>query len=134
MANAPGRGSDRGRSFPQGKALATEEALAGFQVLRHHVVEQVRPENEGIAALGDAGLDRQVQGAGGADGQTDASGKIADLGYQQPAGGGRVGLGHEASPPLQLIGYRSVSGMAVTAKHVRLSATKDRAILCGHGD
>jgi hypothetical protein len=56
------------------------------------------------------------------------------LGYQQPAGGDRVLFGHEASPPLRLIDYRSVSGMAVTGRHVRLSVAKDRAILCGHGD
>ena len=64
----------------------------------NYVVEQVCPQDQGVAASRDAGLDRQVQGAGGADGQADAGGQVADLGYQQPAGGGRVMLG-QGDPP-----------------------------------
>ena len=48
----------------------------------NHVVEQVRPQDQGVAARRDAGLDRQVQGAGGADGQADPGGQVPDLGYQ----------------------------------------------------
>ena len=64
----------------------------------NHVVERVRPKDEGVAPAGNAGLDRQVQGAGGADGQPDPGGQVADLGYQQPAGGDRVCLGMRRAP------------------------------------
>jgi hypothetical protein len=44
-----------------------EEAPRGRQALRNHVIQQVCPEDELVAGLGNAGLDRQMQGAGGAD-------------------------------------------------------------------
>jgi hypothetical protein len=58
-ANAPGRGSDRGRSCPPWQV--PEEAPARRQPLRNQLPEQDSPSNQGVASAADAGLNGQVQ-------------------------------------------------------------------------
>jgi hypothetical protein len=58
--------------------------MAGWGWLGDDQFEQDRPADQGVAALGYARFDRDVQPAGGADGQADTGGQVADLDYQQP--------------------------------------------------
>jgi hypothetical protein len=56
--------------------VALEEALTGRRGLRNHFVEQDSPADQGVAAIADTGLDRQVEIAGLVDEAADFAGRL----------------------------------------------------------
>jgi hypothetical protein len=83
--------------FPAGAAGASGSYWpapgSGQQFLQEH-----SPADQGVAALADAGLHRQVEIAGLVDQAADLAGRLGDVDQQHVPATGNVILGHEAVP------------------------------------
>jgi hypothetical protein len=62
--------------------VALERALTGLQGLRNHLFQQDRPANQGVAAVADTGLHRQVEITGFVDQAADLAGRLGDVNQQ----------------------------------------------------